>query len=98
LPGLKNLEESKPAGILDRSVIDQVIRVDDEPAYVMTKRLFRQEALIVGPSTGAIVHAAVEYGRTHGGVAVAIGCDSGFSIRLSLPTCWTTKACLKYRT
>ncbi len=77
LPGLKNLEESKPPGILDRSVIDEVIRVTDEPAYAMTKRLFREEALIVGPSTGAIVHAAVEYGRTHGGVAVAIGCDSG---------------------
>ena len=78
LPGLKNLEESKPPGILDRSVIDEVIRVTDEPAYAMTKRLFREEGLIVGPSTGAIVQAAVEYGRTHEGVAVAIGCDSGF--------------------
>ena len=77
LPGLKNLEESKPPGILDRSVIDEVIRVTDEPAYAMTKRLFREEGLMVGPSTGAIVHAAVEYGKTHAGVAVAIACDSG---------------------
>jgi len=79
LPGLKNLTESKPPSILDRSVIDEVIRVDDEPAYAMTKRLFREEGLIVGPSTGAIVHAAVEY--TKGGkegVAVAISPDSGF--------------------
>jgi cysteine synthase B len=36
LPGLKNLEESKPPGILDRSAIDDVIRVTDEPAYAMT--------------------------------------------------------------
>ena len=78
IPGLKNLSESKAPGILDRSLIDHVIRVDDGPAYAMTKRLFREEALIVGPSTGAIVHAAVEFGRAHEGLAVAISPDSGF--------------------
>ncbi len=78
LPGLKNLQESKPPAILDRSVIDHVIRVDDGPAYAMTKRLFREEGLIVGPSTGAIVHAAVEFGRGKEGVAVGVSPDSGF--------------------
>ena len=78
LPGLKNLEESKPPGILDRNVIDHVIRVDDEPAYAMTKRLFREEGLIVGPSTGAIVHAAIEFGKDKEGLAVGISPDSGF--------------------
>ena len=78
LPGLKNLEESKPPGILDRTVIDRVVRVEDGPAYAMTKRLFREEGLIVGPSTGAIVHAAVEFGREQPGVGVAVSPDSGF--------------------
>lgn len=78
LPGLKNLEESRPPGILDRSLIDHVIRVNDEPAYEMTKTLFREEGLIVGPSTGAIVHAAVEFGRGKQGVAVGVSPDSGF--------------------
>lgn len=78
LPGLKNLTESKPPGILDRSLIDHVICVDDEPAYSMTKRLFREEGLIVGPSTGAIAHAAAEFGVGRDGVAVAISPDSGF--------------------
>ncbi|MFQ6133267.1 MAG: PLP-dependent cysteine synthase family protein [Armatimonadota bacterium] len=80
IPGLKNLEESKPPGILDTSVVDHVIRVDDEPAYAMTKRLFREEALIVGPSVGAIVHGALEHlaQRTADGLAVAIAPDSGF--------------------
>jgi cysteine synthase len=78
LPGLKNLEESKPPGILDRSMIDEVIRVNDEPAYAMTKRLFREEGLIAGPSTGAMVHAALEFGTSHSGLAVAISPDGGF--------------------
>jgi cysteine synthase len=78
LPGLKNLSESKPPSILDRSLIDYVIRVDDGPAYAMTKRLFREEGLIVGPSTGAIAHATAEFGAERDGVAVAISPDSGF--------------------
>ena len=78
LPGLKNLQESKTPAILDRSLIDHVIRVEDGPAYAMTKRLFREEGLIVGPSTGAIVHAAAEFARAHEGVAVAVSPDSGF--------------------
>jgi cysteine synthase A/cysteine synthase B len=78
LPGLKNLQESKTPGILDRSVIDAVIRVVDEPAYAMTKRLFREEGLIVGPSTGALVHAALEYRRQHPGLGVVISPDGGF--------------------
>jgi cysteine synthase len=78
IPGLKNLTESKPPGILDARVIDHVIRVEDEPAYAMTKRLFREEGLIVGPSTGAIVHAATAFGRQREGMAVAISPDSGF--------------------
>jgi cysteine synthase A len=52
--------------------------VDDEPAYQMTKRLFREEGLIVGPSTGAIVHAATTFGKERHGVAVSISPDSGF--------------------
>ena len=78
IPGLKNFQEAKQPAILDMSLIDHVIRVDDEPAYAMTKRLFREEGLIVGPSTGAIVHAASEFSKDAEGIAVAISPDSGF--------------------
>ncbi len=78
LPGLKNLEESKPPGILDRSVIDEVVRIEDDDAYEMTKQLFRKEGLIVGPTTGAIVHVATQFAGDHKGLAVAISPDGGF--------------------
>jgi cysteine synthase len=78
LPGLKNMTESKEPSILDRSLIDDIVRVDDEAAYAMTKRLFREEGLIVGPSTGAIVHAATQVAREADGLAVAISPDGGF--------------------
>ncbi len=77
LPGLKNLTESKPPSILDRSVIDEVVRVHDQDAYAVTKRLFREEGLMVGPSTGAIVHAAREVLGRESGLGVAISPDSG---------------------
>ena len=78
LPGLKNFEESKQPAILDEAIIDDVVKVDDAPAYDMTKRLFREEGLVVGPSTGAIVHAAAEYMDGREGVAVGVSPDSGF--------------------
>jgi cysteine synthase len=75
LPGLKSFAEAKEPGILDRSVIDEVIRVDDEPAYAETKNLWRHQGLMVGPTTGAIVHAAKQL--TAEGVSVGVSPDSG---------------------
>lgn len=77
LPGLKNLEEAKAPEILDRSVIDDVVRVSDGPAYAMAKRLFKEEALIVGPSSGAIVHALATLGDVGTGVVVGVSPDGG---------------------
>ncbi len=77
LPGLKSFQEAKEPGILDWDVIDEVIRVDDDAAYATTKRLHREEGLIVGPSTGAVVHAINQLPQPNRGVAVGISPDSG---------------------
>ena len=77
LPGLKNLEEARAPAILDRSVIDEVVRVDDGPAYAMAMRLFREEGLIVGPSSGAIAHAIAGLDGAATGIVVGISPDSG---------------------
>ena len=74
---IRSFQEAKVPGIYDSSVIDEVIRVDDEPAYEMTKRLYREEGLMVGPSTGAIVHAASLLAEQHEGLAVGVSPDSG---------------------
>jgi S-sulfo-L-cysteine synthase (O-acetyl-L-serine-dependent) len=78
LAGMKNLEEAKTPEILDPSIIDRVIRIADEPAYSMTKRLFREEGLIVGPTTGAIVAAVNVIAGDEAGLLVGVSPDSGF--------------------
>jgi cysteine synthase A len=74
---MKNFEDAAEPAILDWSVVDHVLRVDDNAAYATTKRLFREEALIVGPTTGAIVHAAAEFGADRHGIAVGVSPDGG---------------------
>ncbi len=77
LPGLKSFAEAAEPGILDRSVIDDVVRVDDGPAYDMTLRLHRENGLMVGPSTGAIVHAVQEHASARDELIVGVSPDSG---------------------
>ena len=78
LPGLKNFKESKQPEILDSGVIDDVITVLDDDAYQTSIDLMRKESLLIGPSTGAIVWAAMEYLKDKDGTAVAISPDGAF--------------------
>lgn len=77
LPGLKSFAEAKVPGILDWSVIDDVVRVDDDTAYETTKRLHRDEGLIVGPTTGAVAHVLGQLADVDSEIAVGISPDSG---------------------
>ena len=46
--------------ILDRGLLDDIITVSDKEAERMTVRLACEEGLLVGPSSGANVHAALK--------------------------------------
>lgn len=76
IPGLKSFAEANEPGNLDRRVIDDVVVVPDDAAYAMTMRLHRTDGLMVGPSTGAIVHAIDVHDGLAGGIVVGVSPDS----------------------
>jgi len=56
--GIQGIGASFVPGVLNRKVIDEIILVKDEDAIAVTKRLTREEGLLVGISAGAAVFAA----------------------------------------
>jgi cysteine synthase A len=64
---------------LDLELVDEIVTVKGSDAVKMTKRLAREEGLLVGISSGATVHAAItlaeKYGK--GKKIVAVLADSG---------------------
>lgn len=49
--------------ILDTKIYDEVIAVEDEDSFVMGKEIARTEGMLVGISSGAALHAAVELAK-----------------------------------
>jgi len=66
--------------VLDRDLIDEVLTVDEDEAFATTRRLAREEGLLVGPSAGANVAAALRLIERDDlkGTVVTILCDTGF--------------------
>jgi len=77
LEGLKHLETAIVPPIYDPTVADENVECRTEDAYVMVKRLAREEGLLVGISAGGNVHSALQVAKTArpGSVVVTILCD-----------------------
>jgi cysteine synthase A len=61
--------------VLDMKLVDQVITVSDDAAFTMARRLAKEEGILCGISSGANVHAAMEYAKrreNEGKLVVAI--------------------------
>jgi cysteine synthase len=65
--------------VLNRSVLDEVVTVEDKEAFAMAKRLAREEGLLLGISSGANLAAALKVGKKLGPQAriVTLCCDMG---------------------
>ena len=66
--------------ILNMSIVDEVIRATHEDAGAISRRLAKEEGILVGISAGANVWAALEVARrpeNEGKTIVTIGCDTG---------------------
>ncbi|OLN32298.1 cysteine synthase A [Desulfosporosinus metallidurans] len=65
--------------VLNKSILDELIQVSNENAYELTRRLAREEGLLVGISSGAAISAALQVAEQlgEGKNVVVIAPDSG---------------------
>ena len=79
LSGLKRItglpDEHFPT-ILDRDLLDDLISVTDEEAYKAGIEVARKDGIMVGPTTGAVLHAALHSHLPKSGKAVLISADN----------------------
>lgn len=65
-------------GNLDMSIVDEVVDIDADEAYEFTRRIVKEEGLLVGISTGATLAAiAKQMPELRGKRVLCVACDTG---------------------
>jgi cysteine synthase B len=78
IQGLKNMQESIVPKIYNPAFPDEIIRVHDDNAFTITRRLALEEGIFAGMSSGAAVCGALEIAkRMERGTIVVILPDRG---------------------
>jgi len=78
--GLQGIGANFVPSVLDRSVIDEIICVTDEDAMAAGRDMGRKEGVLIGISSGACLHAAIELAKREenvGKTIVALMPDAG---------------------
>jgi cysteine synthase len=66
--------------VLNQAILDEVVAVRDEEAFVMARRLAREEGVLAGISAGAAAHAALSIAKrpeAEGKTIVVLLADTG---------------------
>ncbi|MBF8263944.1 MAG: Cystathionine beta-synthase [Parachlamydiales bacterium] len=65
--------------VFDQSVVDEIIPISDHDAFAMTQILAKRHGMLVGISSGAVMHVALQYAQKlkKDDVMVVILADSG---------------------
>ncbi len=66
LHGIQGIGANFIPRVLNRDILDEIITVEDDDAYSIQGRLAQEEGLLVGPSAGANVIAALKLARRLG--------------------------------
>ena len=78
IQGLKNMRESYRPGIFDKKCLDEKVNIQDEDAFVMARRLAREEGIMAGMSSGAAMFIAAQKAmQMQEGMIVVIFPDGG---------------------
>lgn len=76
--GLRNMDDSRVPELLDWSVIDEKVVIDDASAYEYARRLAREEGIFAGISSGTAIAGSIEVAkRLTSGKIVTVFPDRG---------------------